>query len=180
MNLMKPIVKAFFEKNSCTWSYVVSDSRNSAAIIDSVLDFDLAAVTTSTNSCQAIIDYINENKLNVLYLLDTHSHADHLTGSQHLKSIFPGARKGISSNVLKTQQYFKTIWELNFPDDGYIIIRIKLRSQFDLLLNENDILPLGEMSIKVLDTPGHTIDSCSFVIGDAVFVGGNYYIIKII
>lgn len=166
MNLVKPIVKAFFEKNSCTWSYVVSDTRKTAAIIDSVLDFDLAAVVTSTKSCQEIIDYVNKEKLNVLYLLDTHSHADHLTGSQYLKSIFPNAKKGISSNVLKTQHYFKNVLDLDFPDDG---------SQFDLLLNDNDTLPLGDASIKVLYTPGHTIDSCSFVIGDAVFVGDTLF-----
>jgi glyoxylase-like metal-dependent hydrolase (beta-lactamase superfamily II) len=166
MNLVKPIVKAFFEKNSCTWSYVVSDSKRSAAIIDSVLDFDLAAVVTSTKSCEEIIAYVKQEKLDVLYLLDTHSHADHLTGSQYLKSVFPNAKKGISSNVLKTQNYFKSVWDLSFPDDG---------SQFDLLLNDNDVLPMGDTSIKVLYTPGHTIDSCSFVIGDAVFVGDTIF-----
>lgn len=166
MNLVKPIVKAFFEKNSCTWSYVVSDTKRTAAIIDSVLDFDISSVVTSTKSCQEIIDYVNKEELNVLYLLDTHSHADHLTGSQYLKSVFPNAKKGISSNVLKTQNYFKNVWDLNFPDDG---------SQFDLLLNDNDVLALGDTSIKVLYTPGHTIDSCSFVVGDAVFVGDTLF-----
>jgi glyoxylase-like metal-dependent hydrolase (beta-lactamase superfamily II) len=130
------------------------------------LDFDVAAVVTGTKSCQEIVDYVHKENLNVLYLLDTHSHADHLTGSQYLKSVFPNAKKGISSNVLKTQKYFKSVWDLNFPDDG---------SQFDLLLNDNDSLPMGDLSIKVLYTPGHTIDSCSFLIGDAIFVGDTIF-----
>jgi glyoxylase-like metal-dependent hydrolase (beta-lactamase superfamily II) len=166
MNLVKPIVKAFFEKNSCTWSYVVSDAKRFAAIIDSVLDFDVAACATNTKSCEEIIDYVKQEKLQVLYLLDTHSHADHLTGSQYLKSVFPNAKKGISCNVVNTQNYFKKVWDLTFPDDG---------SQFDLLLHDYDVLPLGDASIKVLHTPGHTIDSCSFVIGDAVFVGDTIF-----
>ena len=181
---LKPLVKPFLDKESNTYTYLVSCPESKASvIIDSVLDFDLPSATTSTSSCDALLNHVQEHALDVLfithhqvkYIVDTHSHADHLSGSAYLKSRIPGATNGISQFVTKTQAAFKDILGLDFPHDGYANTKLMIRSQFDHLLKEGDSLPFGKLNLSVLYTPGHTIDSCAYVIGDAVFVGDTLF-----
>jgi len=107
--------------------------------------------------------YLSENQLELLYIIDTHAHADHLSGAQVLKARHK-AKIGIGANVTKVQETFKPIFDMGdkFATDG---------SQFDLLLEDGDTLPLGQLSIKPIQTPGHTPACMSYLIKDAVFTG---------
>jgi glyoxylase-like metal-dependent hydrolase (beta-lactamase superfamily II) len=98
-----------------------------------------------------------------LYIIDTHAHADHFSGAQVLKARHK-AKIGIGSNVTKVQETFNPIFDMGdeFATDG---------SQFDLLLKDGDTLPLGQLTIKAIHTPGHTPACASYLIEDAIFTG---------
>jgi glyoxylase-like metal-dependent hydrolase (beta-lactamase superfamily II) len=162
---MKPTVKVFFDKATWTLTYVVSDDKTKDAIvIDPVWDYDPGASKMSTESAELVLAYIQENKLNVHYILETHAHADHISGSQVLKKKLPQAKVGIGSRITEVQKVFKEFFNLSsdFATDG---------SQFDLLLTEDKILKAGTLEIKTIFTPGHTPACGSFIIGDCVFTG---------
>ncbi len=158
-------VKEFFDQATWTLTYVVYDeSSRDAVIIDPVWDYDPAASKLSTASAEEVASFVKEQKLKVHYILETHAHADHVSGSQVLKNYFPEAKVGIGANITKVQNVFKTVFDLDksFPTDG---------SQFDLLLRENENLKAGTIEIKTIFTPGHTPACSSYVIGEAVFTG---------
>lgn len=162
---MKPTVKEFFDKNTWTLTYVVFDEKtNDAIVIDPVWDYDPAASKLSAESADLVYDFILEKKLNVHYILETHAHADHVSGAQVLKQRIPGAKVGIGAKITDVQKVFKEIFNLNpnFATDG---------SQFDLLLNEGTLLSAGSLEIKTIFTPGHTPACGSYLIGDALFTG---------
>lgn len=162
---MHPQVNGFFDKETWTLTYVVHDPvSKDAVIIDSVLDYDVAASKTATHSNTRIRDYIAAQDLKVHLILETHAHADHLSGSQDLKRHFPAARIGIGANITAVQQVFKEIFNFDesFRTDG---------SQFDLLLADNSVTRAGTLEIRTLFTPGHTPACASYLIGDAVFTG---------
>ena len=104
------------------------------------------------------------NDLNLHWVLETHAHADHMSASQLFKQDFPGVRLGIGKQIVDVQRVFKTVYNLNedFVADG---------SQFDLLINDNQVIEAGSLLIRALHTPGHTPACHSFLIGDAVFTG---------
>lgn len=162
---MKPTVKEFFDKNTWTLTYVVFDEKtNDAIVIDPVWDYDPAASKLSVESADLVYDFIQEKKLNIHYILETHAHADHVSGAQVLKQRIPGAKVGIGAKITDVQKVFKEIFNLNpnFATDG---------SQFDLLLNEETLLSAGSLEIKTIFTPGHTPACGSYLIGDALFTG---------
>jgi glyoxylase-like metal-dependent hydrolase (beta-lactamase superfamily II) len=162
---MKPSVKEFFDKATWTLTYVVFDSSTKdAVILDPVYDYNPTASKMSTASADQVLEFVNENKLKVHYILETHAHADHISGSQVLKQKIPNAKIGISARITEVQKVFKDIFNLdpNFKTDG---------SQFDLLLEEGRPLLAGSLTIKTISTPGHTPACSSFVIGDALFSG---------
>jgi glyoxylase-like metal-dependent hydrolase (beta-lactamase superfamily II) len=161
-------VEAFFDPDTFTVTYVVADSVSRVcAIVDSVLDFEPASGRTSTHSADLVIEYIQSNNLSVAWILETHVHADHLSASQYLKSKV-GGQTGISKFISGIQATFKDIFNLDdsVPDDG---------RQFDSLLEEGDVLPLGELSIQVMHTPGHTPACLAFLVADALFVGDTLF-----
>lgn len=165
---MTPIVKAFFDEATYTVTYVVHDPQSRVcAIIDPVLDFDQASGRTSTASSDRVIEYIDVNGLNVSWILETHAHADHFSGAQYLK-LKTGGKTGIGELITDVQLVFKDLFNLgdSLSTDG---------SQFDHLLEEGDVLPLGKMNIRVMHTPGHTPACLTFVVGDAVFVGDTLF-----
>ena len=165
---MTPIVKAFFDEATYTVTYVVHDPQSRVcAIIDPVLDFDQASGRTSTASSDRVIEYIDVNDLNVSWILETHAHADHFSGAQYLK-LKKGGMTGIGELITDVQLVFKDLFNLgdSLSTDG---------SQFDHLLEEGDVLPLGKMNIRVMHTPGHTPACLTFVVGDAVFVGDTLF-----
>ena len=162
---MKLIIKEFFNKATWTLTYVVSDKNTfDAIIIDPVWDYDPGASKLSTTSVDEILSYVNDNKLNVHYILETHAHADHISGAQVLKQKIPNAKIGIGAKITDVQKVFKTFFNLNsdFNTNG---------NQFDILLTEDDILKAGSIEIKTLFTPGHTPACSSFIIEDCAFVG---------
>ena len=158
-------VKTYFDQNTSTLSYIVYDSHTKdAVVIDPVLDYEAASSTYKTNSVDLICKFIKSHSLNLLYILETHAHADHLTGAQFLKKVFSSAIIAIGKNICFVQKTFKKIYNFkDFNENGI---------QFDRLLEDNEILYAGSLKIKVLFTPGHTPACSSYVINqEAVFTG---------
>jgi glyoxylase-like metal-dependent hydrolase (beta-lactamase superfamily II) len=163
-----PDVVPFHHAGTGTWSYVVADpATRAAAIVDPVLDYDWKAGRTSTSSADALAAHVTERGLQVAWILETHAHADHLSAAQHLKARL-GGQVAIGEGIRQVQSTFKRIYGLGdeFEPDG---------RQFDRLLTDDEELPLGSLRIRVLATPGHTNDSVSYLVGDAVFVGDTVF-----
>lgn len=165
---MQPAVTAFFDPETYTYSYVVRDpSSQFCVVLDSVLDYDPASGRTSTHSAEKIVNFVREQQLSVVWLLETHVHADHLSAAPYLQQEL-GGQLAIGSHIKTVQKVFGEIFnaEPQFATDG---------SQFDRLLNEGDTLTFGAMTVEVMHTPGHTPACLSYVIGDAVFVGDTLF-----
>ena len=165
--MSKPVVKAFFDEATFTVTYVVSDPATScAAIIDPVLDYDAASGRTSTTSADAVAAYVQENKLGVDWILETHVHADHLSGAPYLKEKL-GGQTAIGKHVMAVQETFKAVFNLaDLVTDG---------SQFDQLFSDGDTFPVGEIEGRVIATPGHTPACITYVIGDSAYVGDTLF-----
>lgn len=161
---MSPSVKAFFDKDTWTVSYVVYEKAGSAcAIIDSVLDYDPKSGRTSTRSADAIIEYVRQEGLVVEWILETHAHADHLTAAPYLQKQL-GGKIAIGEHIKTVQKVFKGVFNLerNFAVDG---------SQFDTLFTDGQHFKIGNLEAEVVFLPGHTPACTAYKIGDAVFVG---------
>ena len=162
-----PTVTGFFDPATSTASYVLADpATGRAAIIDPVLDFSARNARTSTRSADALLEFIADQGLVVDWLLETHAHADHLSAAHYLREK-TGAPIVIGAAITKVQQAFAGLFEADdVVPDG---------SQFDRLVHEGEVLPLGDLAIRVLHTPGHTPACVSYIIGDAVFVGDTMF-----
>ncbi len=158
-------IREFFDKATFTLTYVVWDANTlDAVVIDPVLDYDPASSQVAEVSATAVSDFIKSSRLKLHYILETHAHADHLSGSQVLKSHFPGSQVAIGARIKEVQEVFKMYFDLgeSFKTDG---------SQFDRLLSDDEVVAAGSLSFKVLYTPGHTPACASYLIGDSVFTG---------
>ena len=161
-------IQHFFDENTNTFSYVVSDpATRQCAIIDSVLDYDPASATTSTIHADEIIAYIHKNELTVEWILETHVHADHLTASQYLKSQL-GGKIAMSHKISIVQETFSAIYNLD-------IKYFNSHQSFDYLFADHETFTIGELQAYNIPTPGHTPACLSYVIGDAVFVGDTLF-----
>jgi len=161
-------IQHFFDENTNTFSYVVSDPVTlQCAIIDSVLDYDPASATTSTIHADEIIAYIQKNELTVEWILETHVHADHLTASQYLKSQL-GGKIAMSHKISIVQETFSAIYNLD-------IKYFNSHQSFDYLFADHETFTIGELQAYNIPTPGHTPACLSYVIGDAVFVGDTLF-----
>ena len=166
--MQRPIVTHFFDEPTNTFSYVVQDpDRRACAIIDSVLDFDYAAGRTDVRSANTIIAFIREHDLDVVWILETHVHADHLSAAPYLHEQL-GGKTGIGAKIVKVQEIFGKAFNAGseFVRDG---------SQFDALFEEGDTFAVGQLQGQVLHTPGHTPACLTYVIGDAAFVGDTLF-----
>lgn len=166
--MTQPIVQHFFDEPTNTFSYVVQDpDSQSCAILDSVLDFDYAAGRTDVRSADEIIRYVEDNNLNVEWILETHVHADHLSAAPYLQEKL-GGKTGIGANITVVQDVFGKAFNAgtDFARDG---------SQFDQLFEEGDTFKIGNLEGRVLHTPGHTPACLTYVIGDAGFVGDTLF-----
>jgi len=167
-----PQVTCFFHNDTNTCTYVVKDANsNHAMIVDPVMDFDAGSARTAQDHNEKVEVYCRSNDLIVDYIVETHVHADHLTGANYLAGKFPNAKTAIGENVTAVQAVFQKIFNLdstndNFAPDG---------SQFDMLLKDGQILMLGTSQVKILHTPGHTPACISMVVGDAVFTGDTLF-----
>lgn len=162
-----PVIKAFFDKNTYTVTYIIHDPVSlEAAIIDSVLDFDPKSGRTSTNSADELIEYLNEHKLSLKWVLETHVHADHVTASQYLTEKC-GGKIGISDQIVTVQKTFAKIFNTtDMAIDG---------SQFDTLFKDGDVIQLGELEITIMHTPGHTPACICYVMDGHIFVGDTVF-----
>jgi len=162
-----PRVTAFFDPATFTASFVVADpATDRAAIIDPVLDFTPRNGRTATHSADVILAFIAAEGLRVDWLLETHVHADHLSAAHYLREK-TGALVVIGAQITAVQAIFAPLFEADdVVPDG---------SQFDRLVQDGDVLPLGDLSIRVLGTPGHTPACVSYCIGDAIFVGDTLF-----
>ncbi|OKH90182.1 beta-lactamase [Thalassospira sp. TSL5-1] len=163
-----PLVKAFFDPDTFTISYVVRDPNSSAcAILDSVLDYDPASARINYTSADAIISYIRAEGLNVEWVLETHIHADHLSAAPYLKQELGGAM-AIGANITIVQDHFGKVFNAGteFCRTG---------RQFDRLFKDGDQFEIGSLHVCALHTPGHTPACMSYLIGDAVFVGDTLF-----
>ncbi len=166
---MQPEVHPFFHADSNTWTYLVRDpSGTAAAVIDPVLDFDAKAARTSTQSAQRLLDLVRERGLDVQWIIETHAHADHLSSAQWLKAQWPGAKVAIGEGIREVQKAFAPMFNLEsgFSADG---------SQFDRLFVDGDTFRVGALDARVFAVPGHTSDSCAYLIGDALFSGDSLF-----
>ena len=157
-----PYVKGFHDARTGSIQYVVTDpATKSCAVIDPILDFDEKSGSTSTAHADAILDYVRTEGLSIEWILDTHPHADHFSAAHYLKQK-TGAPTAIGSHVTDVQKLWKGIY--NWPElavDG---------SQWDRLFSEGDIFKVGTLEGRVIFSPGHTLASITYVIGDAAFV----------
>lgn len=164
---MNPEVQGFFDPATFTVSYIVHDPvTKKAAIIDPVLDFTPRNGRTSTHSADTLIAYAADKQLDIVYLLETHAHADHWSAAHYLNEK-TGAPIVIGSDITAVQQAFGALFEADdvIPDG----------SAFDRLVDDGDTLPLGELTISILHTPGHTPACVTYVIGNAAFIGDTMF-----
>jgi len=163
---MRPDVQAFFDPATFTASYLVSDpATGAAAIIDPVLDFEPKAGKLSTASADALLAAVATRGLTLTYVLETHAHADHLSAADYIRGK-TGVGIVIGARIIEVQKTFVPVFETNIAADG---------AAFDVLMNEGDALPLGDLTIGALHTPGHTPACLTYRIGDAAFVGDTLF-----
>ena len=158
------VIQHFFDPATWTLTYVVYDGQQKVGVvIDSVTDFDPKSGWTSFRSCEQVAAFIEASKLRILYVMDTHAHADHLTGMPFFVDRYK-ARSVIGDKITLVQETFREVFNLGagFPVDG---------RQFDVLLGEGQTLAAGPLRIEAIHTPGHTPACMTYRIGDAVFVG---------
>ena len=159
----KPTVKGFFENRTSSVQYVVADPETKrAAIIDPVLDFDPNSGATATHSADQLLAHIDQEGYTLDWILDTHPHADHFSAAGYLKDR-TGVPTAIGEKVVEVQKLWKGIYNLpdSFPTDG---------SQWDRLFADGDRFEIGNMDVAVMFTPGHTLASIAYVVGDAAFI----------
>lgn len=164
----KPTVHGLFDAATYTVTYVVHTGQGTpCAIIDSVLDYDHKSGRTSHASADAVIDYVQANKLDVQWILETHAHADHLSAAPYLKAKL-GGQIGIGNHITTVQSTFKGVFNLEpeFAVNG---------AQFDHLFGEDETFAIGDLAGKALYVPGHTPACVAYQLGDAVFVGDTLF-----
>jgi glyoxylase-like metal-dependent hydrolase (beta-lactamase superfamily II) len=158
-------IASFFDKRTYTVTYVVYDAATlDAVVIDPVLDYEPASSRVWTESLDVVTSFVKEKGLKLHYILETHAHADHLSGAQELKRQFPQAKLAVGARITEVQKVFKGVFDLpdDFATDG---------RQFDVLLHEGDTLQAGTIEVDTIYTPGHTPACATYRIEDAIFTG---------
>ena len=162
-------IKTFYDTRTSTFTYVVFDPKTKdAVIIDPVLDYDPVGSKIWTESVDEVIDYVKSKDLTLHLIMETHAHADHISGAQTIKEQYPEAQVAVGKNITVIQEYFKNMFNLDadFPTDG---------SQFDRLFEDNEVVNAGSLQIEVIFTPGHTPACASYKIEDAIFMGDAFF-----
>ena len=168
MNTSTPEVYSYFDENTNAACYILKDpNSNSCAVIDSILDFEVAAGRTHTSHADMLIREIKSNDWSLEWIIETHVHADHLSAAPYLAQQI-GGKIAIGSNINSVQKVFGKIFNAGteFQMDG---------SQFDRLFEDKDSFRLGELTVDVMHTPGHTPACVTYVVGNAAFIGDTLF-----
>jgi glyoxylase-like metal-dependent hydrolase (beta-lactamase superfamily II) len=165
--MSQPFIKAFFDEPTNTVSYLVADPiTRVAAVLDPVLDFDLASGVADTHSAEGILAFAREHDWRIAMVLETHAHADHLSAAPFIKA-HTGAWIGIGVHIRDVQRIFRPVFAMtDLKTDG---------SDFDRLFGDGDRFMIGELEVEVLHVPGHTPADVAYRIGDAAFVGDTLF-----
>ena len=167
---MQPDVQHFYHEPTGTLSYVVSDPGTSAAaVIDPVLGLSVVSGRTDAGPAEEIAAFIEKNGLHLDWILETHAHADHLSAAQVLKSRL-GGKVAIGEGICRVQEHFASVFNLQppFAADGH---------QFDHLFSDNESFALGDIECRVIQTPGHTNDSVTYLVGNFAFIGDSLFMV---
>ncbi|HVI00673.1 MAG TPA: MBL fold metallo-hydrolase [Enhygromyxa sp.] len=162
-------IEAFYDDATSTMTYVVFDrASRDAVVIDPVLDYDPASSEISHASVDRVSVFLRKHELNVRMILETHAHADHLSGSQVLKRRFPAAQTAVGAKITIVQAIFKDVFDLpsEFPTDG---------RQFDRLLHDRELVEAGTLRFEVISTPGHTPACVCYKFEDCLFTGDTLF-----
>jgi glyoxylase-like metal-dependent hydrolase (beta-lactamase superfamily II) len=162
-----PAIRAFFDEPTNTVSYLISDPvTKRAAVVDPVLDFDHRTGKASARSAEAILAAAAADQLAIDWELETHAHADHLSGAPYIK-LKTGAKVGIGEHIREVQRIFRPVFDAtDVSGDG---------SEFDHLFRDGERFPLGSLEVEVMHVPGHTPADVAYKVGDAVFVGDTLF-----
>ena len=158
-------VQHFYDDRTNTLTYVVADlASRDAIVIDPVLDYDPVGSKVFTESADRVVDWLRARELRLYAILETHAHADHLSGARYLKARFPDAELAIGARITEVQRVFKMVFDLpeDFPTDG---------RQFDRLLEDGEVYRAGTIEVKTISTPGHTPACVTYEIDGALFTG---------
>ena len=163
----QPVIHAFFDEPTNTVSYLVADpGTGDAAVIDPVLDYDYKSGKANVASADAILARAGEQGYAIKLVLETHAHADHLSGAPYIK-LKTGAKVGIGERIKEVQKIFRPVFNaIDVSGEG---------SEFDILFKDGDRFKIGELQGEVISTPGHTPACVSYRIEDAVFVGDTIF-----
>lgn len=160
-------IESFYEPQTGTWTHLLTDpSSGVAAVIDPVWVYDPASGRADESFIDTVLTAAQQAACRIEWVLETHAHADHLTAADRVRQR-TGAGIACGSGICTVQRTFAGVFNLpDLPSDG---------SQFDRLLREGDTLRLGSLNIRVIETPGHTADSITYLVGDAAFVGDTLF-----
>lgn len=161
-------IQPFFDNDTATFTYVVSDpASGQCAVIDPVLDYDMHAGRTGTASSDRVIAHIRAHGLKLAWILETHAHADHLSGAKYLQRVL-GGKIGIGEHIREVLAFWVPLLDTGHdtPLDG---------SQFDHLFRDGERFRIGGIDVQVLHTPGHTPACVSYLMGDAAFIGDTLF-----
>ena len=160
-------IESFHEPESGTWTHLLADTQaGQAAIIDPVWVYDSVSGAVSREFIDTVVQKATELGCAIQWVLETHAHADHLSAGDLLRKEL-GARIAIGRGICNVQTNFRKIFQMqSLATDG---------SQFDRLLSEGDTLMVGNIEIRVMETPGHTDDSVTYLAGGAAFIGDTLF-----
>jgi glyoxylase-like metal-dependent hydrolase (beta-lactamase superfamily II) len=162
------IIQPFFHEATSTWAYVIMDSEtNQAAVIDPAWDFDPQSGCLSHTFADRLIDYLETKKAQLVWILETHAHADHLSSAHYIQTRL-GGKIGIGAHITAVQKIFRNVYNLgaDFPIDG---------RPFDRLFQDGEVFHIGQLAVKVLWMPGHTPADVAYQLGEHVFVGDTLF-----
>lgn len=164
--MTRPKVKSFWDEATGSWQYVFHDPATmKGAVVDPVLDFDRKAGAITTANADRIRDYIKSEGIEIVWILDTHPHADHVSAAGYLKDKL-GAPQAIGEKVTGVQELWRDYYHMpDFPVDGH---------QWDRLFADGDTFAVGDLEVRVMFTPGHTLATITYVVGDAAFVNDTF------
>ena len=158
----RPHVKGFFDPSTFSVQYVVwCPNTLHCAVIDPVMDFDPKSGATATKCADALLSFIAEQALTPVWILDTHPHADHFSAASYLKEK-TGALMATGAHVIEVQHLWKEIYNWpNFKPGG---------AYWDRLFSSGDRFSIGDLNVRVMHSPGHTLSSVTYLVGDAAFI----------